>query len=283
MTEQPELACETLLAAAVQAIGGESPRLDAELLLSHTTGLTRTQFRAWPERTVQPGAAEAFLELVAKRAEGVPVAYLLGHQDFWSLPLAVNARTLIPRPDTECLVEIALGLPLPDNARVLDLGTGTGAIALALASERPGWRIMACDRIPEAVALARQNSEALGLPITAVESRWFEQIPAGAFDLLVSNPPYIPAADRHLGEGDVRYEPESALVAGDDGLDDIRYLVKEGRNRIAPGGWMALEHGYDQGEKVRALFEQAGWHNSETRKDYGGNDRVTFARAPETA
>ncbi|MEC7816310.1 MAG: peptide chain release factor N(5)-glutamine methyltransferase [Pseudomonadota bacterium] len=283
MTNEPSLTCEALLIRAVGLIGGDSPRLDAELLLSHTTGLTRTQFRTWPERTVQPGVAEAFLELVAKRAEGVPVAYLLGHQDFWSLPLAVNATTLIPRPDTECLVEIALGLPLPDNARVLDLGTGTGAIALALASERPGWAITACDRIPEAVELARQNSKTLGLPITVIESRWFEQIPAGTFDLLVSNPPYIPAADRHLGEGDVRYEPESALVAGDDGLDDIRYLIKEGRNRIALGGWMALEHGYDQGDKVRALFEQAGWHNSETRQDYGGNDRVTFAQAPETA
>ncbi|OZB12077.1 MAG: protein-(glutamine-N5) methyltransferase, release factor-specific, partial [Marinobacter sp. 34-60-7] len=218
MTSEPSLTCEALLVNAVQVIGGESPRLDAELLLSHTTGLSRTQFRAWPDRAVSPEAAGAFLALVAKRAQGVPVAYLLGQQEFWSLPLAVNDTTLIPRPDTECLVETVLTLPLPENARALDLGTGTGAIALALASERPGWSIMASDRIPEAVALARQNSETLGFPVTVIESHWFDQIPYGRFDLLVSNPPYIPSSDRHLGEGDVRYEPRSALVAGDDGL-----------------------------------------------------------------
>ncbi len=280
MSSEPSLTCEALLKNAVEQIGGDSPRLDAELLLSHLTGLGRTSFRAWPEREVPAEQAEAFFKLVALRASGQPVAYLLGEQEFWSLPLKVSSSTLIPRPDTECVVEAALSLDLPAHAKVLDLGTGTGAIALALASEQRGWQIMASDRIEEAVALARDNSQRLGLPITVVQSHWFDQIPAGTFDLLISNPPYIPASDRHLSEGDVRFEPESALVAGEDGLDDIRLLVTQGLNWLNPNGWMLLEHGYDQGDAVRDLFAKAGWRNIETRQDYGGNDRMTLARKP---
>jgi len=280
MSSEPSLTCEALLKTAADQIGGDSPRLDAELLLSHVTGLGRTSFRAWPEREVPAEQAEPFMNLVAQRASGQPIAYLLGEQEFWSLPLKVSSSTLIPRPDTECVVEAALSLELPANARVLDLGTGTGAIALALASEQPGWQIMASDRVEEAVALARENSQQLGLPIAVVQSHWFDQIPAGTFDLLISNPPYIPASDRHLKEGDVRFEPESALVAGEDGLDDIRLLVTGGLGWLNPNGWMLLEHGYDQGEAVRDLFAKAGWRNIETRKDYGGNDRMTLARKP---
>ncbi|PSF15076.1 peptide chain release factor N(5)-glutamine methyltransferase [Marinobacter shengliensis] len=280
MSSESSLTCETLLNNAIEQIGGDSPRLDAELLLSHVTGLGRTSFRAWPEREVAPDQAQAFRELVAERVKGLPIAYLLGQQEFWSLPLKVSPSTLIPRPDTECLVETALELPLPDNARVLDLGTGTGAIALALASEKAKWQIMASDRVEEAVELARENSRSLQLPITVVQSHWFGQISESGFDLLISNPPYIPASDGHLHEGDVRFEPPSALVAGDDGLDDIRLLVTEGFKRLNPGGWMLLEHGYDQGDAVRDLFAKAGWLNIETRKDYGGNDRMTLARKP---
>ena len=280
MSSESSLTCEALLNNAIERIGGDSPRLDAELLLSHVTGLGRTSFRAWPEREVAPDQAQAFRELVAERVKGLPIAYLLGQQEFWSLPLKVSPSTLIPRPDTECLVETALELPLPENARVLDLGTGTGAIALALASEKAKWQIMASDRIEEAVEVARENSRSLQLPITVVRSHWFDQIPERGFDLLISNPPYIPASDHHLNEGDVRFEPPSALVAGDDGLDDIRLLVTEGFKRLNPGGWMLLEHGYDQGDAVRDLFARAGWLNIETRKDYGGNDRMTLARKP---
>jgi len=280
MISESSLTCEALLKSAIEQIGGDSPRLDAELLLSHVTGLGRTSFRAWPEREVVPDQAQAFRELVAERVKGLPIAYLLGQQEFWSLPLKVSPSTLIPRPDTECLVETALELPLPDNARVLDLGTGTGAIALALASEKPRWQIMASDRVEEAVELARENSRSLQLPITVVQSHWFDQIPESGFDLLISNPPYIPASDGHLHEGDVRFEPPSALVAGDDGLDDIRLLVAEGLKHLNPDGWMLLEHGYDQGEAVRNLFAAAGWRNIETRRDYGGNDRMTLARKP---
>jgi release factor glutamine methyltransferase len=280
MNSESSLTCETLLNNAIEQIGGESPRLDAELLLSHVTGLGRTSFRAWPEREVAPDQAQAFRELVAERVKGLPIAYLLGQQEFWSLPLKVSPSTLIPRPDTECLVEAALELPLPENARVLDLGTGTGAIALALASEKAKWQIMASDRVEKAVELARENSRSLQLPIAVVQSHWFDQILESGFDLLISNPPYIPASDGHLHEGDVRFEPPSALVAGDDGLDDIRLLVAEGLKHLNPDGWMLLEHGYDQGEAVRNLFAAAGWRNIETRRDYGGNDRMTLARKP---
>lgn len=282
MISESSLTCEALLSEAVNRIQGDSPRLDAELLLSYVTGLGRTSFRAWPERQVTDHQAQRFFALVAERVSGQPIAYLLGQQEFWSLPLSVSASTLIPRPDTECLVEAALSLTLPENASVLDLGTGTGAIALALASEKPSWQIMASDRIADAVELARANSTTLDLPITVVQSHWFDQLPDAQFDLLISNPPYIPARDHHLGEGDVRFEPSSALVAGDDGLDDIRLLVLQGQNWLHEGGWLLLEHGYDQGEAVRHLFAQTGWNKIETRKDYGGNERMTLARKPNS-
>lgn len=281
MNSESVLTCQTLLREAIEHIGGDSPRLDAELLLAHVTGLTRTSFIAWPERQVTSAQAKQFRALVSGRVRGQPIAYLLGEQEFWSLPLKVSPNTLIPRPDTECLVEAALELPLPADARVLDLGTGTGAIAIALASERRQWMVMASDRIAEAVELARSNSEALGVPVTVAQSDWFAQLPPGStFDLLISNPPYIPASDRHLKEGDVRFEPASALVSGDDGLDDIRFLIREAPASLSENGWLMLEHGYDQGEAVKALFETAGWRRIETRRDYGDNDRLTLAMKP---
>lgn len=280
MNTEPTATVDSLLKEAITAIGGESPRLDAELLLAHASGLTRTSFRAWPEREVPAQASKHFRELVARRAQGQPVAYLLGEQEFWSLPLQVNETTLIPRPDTECLVEVALSLPLPEQASVLDLGTGTGAIALALASEQPNWRIVASDRVAGAVELARRNSEALKLPVTVLESDWFSQIPRQRFDLIISNPPYIADNDHHLNEGDVRFEPSSALVSGADGLDDIRFLITQAPGWLADDGWLMLEHGYDQGAAVRALLASDGWRTIETRQDYGGNDRLTLAQNP---
>ncbi|MCL7944356.1 peptide chain release factor N(5)-glutamine methyltransferase [Marinobacter sp. ATCH36] len=277
MSNEP-LSCEGLLRQATEVIGGHSPRLDAELLLGHVTGWSRTSFRAWPERTLDAGEAQRFRALVEQRAVGHPVAHLLGEQEFWSLPLKVNPSTLIPRPDTECLVEAALSLPLPRDARVLDLGTGTGAIALALASERPDWRVSACDAISEAVELATGNAERLGLRLDVRQSNWFAGLPSGCFDLIISNPPYIADDDHHLIEGDVRFEPSSALIAGSDGLDDIRRITSEAPSWLRAGGWLILEHGYEQGAAVQQLFTEAGFASVETGQDYGRRDRFTLGR-----
>lgn len=278
MTSKPSLTCETLLKQAADRIDSDSPRLDAELLLSHVTGLGRTSFRAWPEREVTESQAGAFEALVAERVAGKPVAYLLGHQEFWSLPLKVSASTLIPRPDTESVVEAALDLSLPEQARVLDLGTGTGAIALALASEHPGWRITACDEVEAAVGLARENARLLGLPISVVKSCWFSQLEPAHFDLIVSNPPYIPDNDRHLGQGDVRFEPASALVSGNDGLDDLRLIVTQSPVWLIEGGWLLVEHGFDQAEAVAGLFRERGFAAVQGLQDYGRRDRMTLGQ-----
>ncbi len=277
MSDAP-LSCEALLKDAVELIGGDTPRLDAELLLSYVTGWSRTSFRAWPEREVDVADVARFCALVDQRCAGHPVAHLLGEQEFWSLPLKVNPSTLIPRPDTECLVEAALMLELPENANVLDLGTGTGAIALALANERPGWQVSASDAVTEAVELATGNANRLGLPVTVLQSNWFAELPPAVFDLIVSNPPYIAGDDVHLGEGDVRFEPASALVAGNDGLEDIRRITAEAPAWLSPGGWLILEHGYKQGAAVQRLFAEAGFTSVETRQDYGRRDRLTLGR-----
>ncbi|WP_372998429.1 peptide chain release factor N(5)-glutamine methyltransferase [Marinobacter sp.] len=278
MTSESSLTCEGLLKAAAARIDSDSPRLDAELLLSHITGLSRTSFRAWPEREVTDAQAEAFEALVQDRVAGRPVAHLLGQQEFWSLPLNVSASTLIPRADTECLVEVALDLPLPRQARVLDLGTGTGAIALALASERSQWRITACDSVAEAVELARENAVALGLSVSVVQSAWFSGLEPDRFDLIVSNPPYIPDHDHHLTEGDVRFEPASALVSGSDGLDDLRLIVAQAPDWLVEDGWLLVEHGFDQAEAVAGLFHARGFKDIETRQDFGDRDRMTLGK-----
>lgn len=280
MTSNSSLTCESLICEASRRIVSDTPRLDAELLLSHVTGLGRTSFRAWPERVVEAAQVEAFEALVAERVAGKPIAYLLGHQEFWSLPLKVSPSTLIPRPDTECLVEVALSLTLPAKARVLDLGTGTGAIALALASEHPEWQVSACDTVDEAVAVASENARALGLSVSVVRSHWFDDLPPGSFDLIVSNPPYIKEGDHHLAEGDVRFEPGSALVSGVDGLDDIREIVIRAPDWLAGNGWLLVEHGYDQAGAVQALFRARGFGSVESRQDYGQRDRMTLGQWP---
>lgn len=269
---------ESLLKSA-ELPDSPSPRLDAELLLAHALGQSRSYLRTWPEREPDAAQCAAFAALLERRRAGEPVAYLLGRQGFWSLDLEVAPHTLIPRPDTELLVETALTLGPGGPARVLDLGTGTGAIALALACERPAWQVLGVDRVSEAVQLAERNRARLGLGNARfVESVWFSTLGGERFALIVGNPPYIAAADRHLSEGDVRFEPASALVAGEDGLDDIRRIVAEAPEHLEAGGWLLLEHGYDQAEAVRALFAARGFAAVESRRDLGGHQRITLGQ-----
>jgi release factor glutamine methyltransferase len=254
-------------------------RLDAELLLSAALDKPRSYLRTWPEH--EPGAEQlsAFATMLERRRAGEPVAYILGHQGFWSLDLEVAPHTLIPRPDTELLVETALQLAPAAARRVLDLGTGTGAIALALASERGGWRVTGVDRIAEAVELAERNRQRLKLTNAGFRlSSWFDALAGERFDLIVSNPPYIASADRHLDEGDVRFEPMSALVAGADGLDDIREIIDQAPRHLEAGGWLLLEHGYDQAEAVRGLLSAAGFAAVESRRDLGGHERISLGQ-----
>ena len=254
-------------------------RLDAELLLAAVLGKPRSYLRTWPEH--EPGAEQlsAFAALLERRRMGEPVAYILGHQGFWSLDLEVAPHTLIPRPDTELLVETALQLAPATPQRVLDLGTGSGAIALALASERGGWQVIGVDRIAEAVALAERNRQRLKLGNAEFrQSSWFDGLAGERFDLILSNPPYIAADDRHLGEGDVRFEPLSALVAGVDGLDDIRQIIAQAPRHLQAGGWLLLEHGYEQAEAVRELLAAAGFTAVDSRRDLGGHQRISLGR-----
>ncbi len=219
--------------------------------------------------------------LPAARRGGEPVAYILGQQGFWKIDLEVAPHTLIPRPDTELLVETALELQPASPAKVLDLGTGTGAIALALASDRPAWQVTAVDRVEEAAALAERNRQRLGLGNAQVRvSHWFDSLAGERFDLIVSNPPYIAAADPHLVAGDVRFEPSSALVAGADGLDDLRVIAAQAPAHLLPGGWLLLEHGYDQAAAVRALLAEQGFIEVASRTDLGGHERITLGRLP---
>jgi len=254
-------------------------RLDAELLLAAALGKPRSYLRTWPEHEPSAEQLAAFAALLERRRNGEPVAYILGHQGFWSLDLIVAPHTLIPRPDTELLVETALQLAPATPRRVLDLGTGTGAIALALASERGGWKVTGVDRIAEAVELAERNRQRLQLSNAEFRlSSWFDALTGERFDLIVSNPPYIAAADRHLGEGDVRFEPMSALVAGADGLDDIRQIIDQAPRHLETGGWLLLEHGYDQAEAVRGLLSAAGFAAVDSRRDLGGHERISLGQ-----
>ena len=267
--------------AISQLQASESPRRDAEILLGFVTGKARTFILAFGETPLTDEQQEQLAGLLARRVRGEPVAHLIGEREFWSLPLFVSPATLIPRPDTECLVEQALARLPAAPCRILDLGTGTGAIALALASERPDCQVTAVDLIPEAVALAQRNAEHLGIRnIEILQSRWFSALEGQTFSLIVSNPPYIDAQDPHLAQGDVRFEPLSALVAADNGLADLHTLIKDAPRYLLPQGWLLLEHGWQQGAAVREILVRYGWQQVETCRDYGDNERLTLGRQP---
>ncbi|AXP61858.1 peptide chain release factor N(5)-glutamine methyltransferase [Haemophilus influenzae] len=267
----------------------ENSKIDALVLLQHVTGKSRTQILAFDDTEIDEKVRLKLTALLDRRLKGEPIAYILGEKEFWSLPLNVSKGTLIPRPDTESLVEKALQIALekleenPPHFRILDLGTGTGAIALALASELAPicqkrhipLEIIGVDLMPDVVALARSNAERNQLNVQFLQSSWFDNI-TGKFDLIVSNPPYIDVQDEHLHQGDVRFEPLSALVANGEGYADLRHIIELASSYLNSNGVLLLEHGWQQGEKVRSIFLENYWEMVETVRDYGDNERVTL-------
>ncbi|XUO89218.1 peptide chain release factor N(5)-glutamine methyltransferase [Halomonas sp. KM072] len=273
-------------AQRLQLAGSPSPRVDAEVLMEFATGRSRTWLYTWGDSECPTWEHARFDALIAARAQGQPVAYLTGEREFWGLPLATSPTTLIPRPDTETLVEAALARAGTPTGRLLDLGTGTGAIALAFASEKPDWQVVGVDVRPEAVALAADNARTLNITnATFLVSDWFSAFtlsspsassPGSTFEIIVSNPPYIAADDPHLGQGDVRFEPRSALVAEADGMADLLHLITTAQAFLSPGGWLVLEHGYQQAPSVRQALKLAGYQSVESVQDMGGHERVTL-------
>ena len=270
------------LASMLESIS-DSARLDIELILCHILQKNRTWLFTWPDQTLNDEQQRLFEVFFQRRKAGEPVAHIIGQREFWSLPLAVNNSTLIPRPDTELLVESALELFSGDEPgrerKCLDLGTGTGAIVLALASEKPHWQLLGVDKSADAVALAEKNRSQFNFNHVRIhKSDWFAQIQAQMFDVIVSNPPYVDPQDPHLDQGDVRFEPRSALIADKHGLADIEFIICESWNYLTGGGWLLLEHGYDQADAVCELLRARGFTAIATRRDFGGNQRVSIGQ-----
>lgn len=252
-------------------------RLDLELLLAAALNKPKSYLYTWPEQLVSEPALTTFNSYLVRRQQGEPIAYILGLQGFWSLDLQVGKQTLIPRPDTELLVEVCLQqIPTDQSYAILDLGTGTGAIALAIASERPLTQVLGVDFIEQAVQLATANKERLQLNnANFIQSDWFTCLACKQFNMIVSNPPYIAADDPHLKQGDVRFEPITALASGVDGLDDIKLIIKQAPNYLMANGWLFFEHGYQQAKAVQQLLVERGFTAINTWRDLGGNERVT--------
>lgn len=264
---------------AASRLPGEEARLEAELLLAHALQRPRSWFYAHAGDVLDVDGAQAFESLLRRRDHGEPVAQIVGHRGFWSLDLAVTADTLIPRPETELLVELALEhLPPEQMGQVLDLGTGTGAIALAIASERPLVDVTAVDVSQAALDVAAANAQDTGLPLRLLQGSWFAPVAGEVFRMIVSNPPYIAENDPHLLQGDLRFEPKSALASGADGLDAIRRIVADAPAHLLPEGWLLIEHGHDQGAAVRSLFIAAGFLRVTTARDLESRERVTLGR-----
>lgn len=258
----------------------DSAKLDAQILLAFVLDKELSYLLTWPEKTLAQQDKQHYLSLLDRRISGEPIAYIVGVKEFWSLPFMVSPATLIPRPDTEILVELVLEQFADiDTLHCLDLGTGTGAIALALASEQPNWQIDAIDFSLDAVKLAQQNAKKLQLShVNIFQSDWFSALNDRKFDVIVSNPPYIDKLDENLSQGDVRFEPESALVADEHGLGDIKHIAQQALKYLNSQGSLFFEHGFEQGEAVRNILAALGYHNAQTVRDFNGHERITWAR-----
>jgi len=264
-------------AGELLAACNDAPALESSVLLAHVLGITRAQLRTRPEQALRTDQQQAFFDLIARRKTGEPVAYLVGHREFWSLDLIVNEHTLIPRPETELLVELALTrIPLDTEFHILDLGTGSGAIALAIASERPRCRVTASDLSPQALAVARANAERLNIAnVSFREGSWLGPFGTERFDIIVANPPYVAEHDPHLDEGDLPAEPRSALVAGPTGLEMIGAIVDGAKRHMREEAWLLMEHGYNQADMVAKLLHDAAYRQVQTWRDTAGIERVS--------
>ena len=264
-------------AGKLLAAHNDAPALEAAVLLAHVLCITCTQLRIRPEQALRADQQQAFFDLIARRKAGEPVAYLIGHREFWSLDLIVNEHTLIPRPETELLVELALArIPIEDGFHVLDLGTGSGAIALAVARERPRCRVTASDLSPQALSVAHANAERLNISnVSFREGSWFSPFSTQRFDVIVANPPYVAEHDPHLDEGDLPAEPRSALVAGPTGLEMIGAIINGAKRHMREGAWLLMEHGYNQAGMVTTLLHDAAYHQIETWRDAAGIERIS--------
>ena len=264
---------------AVQNISNtsSSAHLDAQILLSHILNCNSAHLIAWPEKELNLQQLKSFQKLIKQRQQGSPVAHLTGNREFWSLNFKVNNSTLIPRPETETLIEFILEkFGEKKTLTLLDMGTGTGAIAITLANEQPDWIITATDISAAAIALAKENSTMLNTEsIALLQSDWFTNIPQQTFDIIVSNPPYISTDDPHLTKGDVRFEPESALTSGKTGMDDIEYLCSQAKNYLAKDGWLIIEHGYNQKTAAAECFTRNNYKNISQQNDLAGHCRMT--------
>ncbi|WP_300438186.1 peptide chain release factor N(5)-glutamine methyltransferase [Zoogloea sp.] len=272
----------TSVGAALALARGRLPASEARLLLREILGCTAAQIAAYPERALAAGQAGRFVELLTRRVAGEPVAYLLGEREFYGRRFGVSPAVLIPRPETELVVDLVLARVAPGSApAILDLGTGSGALAVTLALEIPAAQVTAVDFSPAALIVARANAAALAASVRFVESDWFAALDAAAgFDFIVSNPPYIAENDPHLAQGDVRFEPATALASGPAGLDDLRRITAAAPGFLAAGGWLMMEHGYDQAAAVRALLVAAGFVEVASAQDLAGIERISFGRRP---
>jgi len=266
--------------AALPNVDSHLASLEAELLLAHCLEKPRSYLRAWPEKFASEDQLSCLNDLLHRRLEGEPIAYLLGYKEFWDLRFLVTSATLIPRPETETLVDHALKLLKPHHtSRVLDLGCGCGAIALAVAKHRPGSFVTAVDFSDDALAIARLNMRHMELQnVDLIKSNWFAELHGKRFNLILSNPPYVAEDDPHLREGDVRFEPPMALIGGTDGLECIREIVGRAPQHLLPGGWLMLEHGYDQANAVKHIFNHAEFQNVKSHIDMAKHERITVGQ-----